>query len=235
MRYYIVVEGASGEAKVYPKWIQYTNSQLTQIYNLNDDRDNVFYLISGNGYPNYLSIIENAIEDVNNLKNFDLLVVAVDSEDKTYQEKYNEIKEAIDDKLIYAEFGIIIQHFCLETWALGNRIACRKNTTDTMLLEYKKVYNVRIHDPELLPSYNDMNRSQFAFRYLRCMINDWYPRASYTKSNPEILFNEDYFIQIKKRSEETNHIQSFRKFIDTFTGNIQVHNAFGGGGGGGGG
>jgi hypothetical protein len=156
----------------------------------------VFYLISGNGYPNYLNIIENAIEDVNNLKNFDFLIVAVDSEDKTYQEKYNravrkhqfpnslgngfniktaefaailrqirqtcertgrlsnksnEIKEVIDNKLIHAESRIIIQHFCLETWALGNRIACRKNTTDVMLLEYKRVHDVRNDDPELLP------------------------------------------------------------------------------------
>jgi hypothetical protein len=225
LRYYIVVEGASGEAKVYPKWIQYINSQLTQIYNLNDSQDDGFYLISGNGYPNYLNVIENAIEDVNTLKDFDFLVVAVDSEDKTYQEKYNEIKEVIDNKLIHTESRIIIQHFCLETWALGNRDACRKNTTDVMLLEYKKVHDVRINDPELLPSYKDMNRSQFAFRYLRCMINDWYPRASYTKSNPKILYDENYFIQLKKRSEKTNHIQSFRKFIDTFTGNMQVHNA----------
>jgi hypothetical protein len=217
VRYYIVVEGASAETKVYPKWIQYTNKKLTQIYDLENKQDDVFYLISGNGYPNYIQIIKNAIEDVNNSKNFDCLVVAVDSEDNTYEEKHNEIKEIIDDKLIYAEYKIIIQHFCLETWALGNRVACRKNTTDTLLVAYKKVYDVRINDPELLPSYKDMNRGQFAFKYLRTMINDWYPRAAYTKANPSILFEEQYFMQIKNRMENTGHIKSFKFFLDAFS------------------
>jgi hypothetical protein len=216
MRYYIVVEGASGEPQIYPKWIQYTNDTLIQIRDLRDKRDNAFYLISGYGYPNYLNVIEGAIEDVNTLGNFDYLVVAIDSEDKTYQEKYDEIIACVDKNLKKTTLKIIIQHFCIETWALGNRVACRKNAQDKTLLEYRRVYDVRNADPELLPAYKDMNRAQFAYSYLRCVLYDWYPGAVYTKAKPAAILDEGYFSQIKKRSESTMHIQSFKVFLDTF-------------------
>jgi hypothetical protein len=218
MRFYIVVEGAGGEPKIYPKWINYINSEFKQVYNISDTADNTFFLTSGFGYPNYLKIIDNAIEDINQGGNFDCLVIGVDSEDMPYKEKHNEISQYIGNRLYKARLKIIIQNPCLETWALGNRIACRKNTTDTTLLEYLKIFNVRSNDPELLPDFpeREMNRAQFAFTYLKCMLHDWYPHAVYTKSNPKALLDENYFLQIKKRLIETKHIQSFQSFLDAF-------------------
>jgi hypothetical protein len=196
-----------------------------QINDISDTRDNAYYLISGYGYPNYFKIIDSAIQDINDSGNFDCLVVAVDSEDKTYQEKYDEINDYVDGKLIAAELKIIVQHFCIETWALGNRQACRKNTSDKTLLEYKSVHDVRIADPELLPKYKDMNRAQFAFSYLKCMVHDFYPGASYTKSRPEAVLDEYYFVQIKKRCETTPHVQSFKAFMDTFSKSVDPSHA----------
>jgi hypothetical protein len=216
MRYYIVVEGAAGEVKIYPKWIQTLNNSLVQIYDLRDERTNAYYLVSGNGYPNYLKIIESAIVDMNAISTFDCLVVAADSEDNTYENKFDEIDKIIKGKLVSADYKIIVQHFCLEAWALGNRIACRKNSQDKTLLEYRKIYDVRATDPELLPNYKDMNRAQFAFRYLRCMLQDWYPGAVYTKSRPDAILDPSYFLQIKKRHNETGHIKSFAAFLDVF-------------------
>jgi hypothetical protein len=172
VRYYIVVEGASGEPQIYPNWIRYINDTLTQIHDVRDTRDNTYYMVSGYGYPNYLKVIENAIEDVNALKNIDCLVVAVDSEDKTFQEKHDEIAGLVNGKLKRSCLKIIVQHFCIETWALGNRVSCRKNAQDKPLLEYRRIYDVRNNDPELLPPYRDMNRAQFAYAYLRRMIQD---------------------------------------------------------------
>jgi hypothetical protein len=216
VRYYIVVEGAASEKKVYPKWIPLVNANLVQIYDLADTRDNSFYLVSGDGYPNYLGIIENAIADMNSCGNFDCLVVGVDSEDMSCKAKYDEIKELLDGKLHNAQYKIIVQHFCLETWALGNRQACRKNAQDAVLLEYKRFFDVRTSDTELLPPYKDMNRAQFAFRYLRAMLRDWYPGALYVKSRPDAITEGSYFSQIKKRFEETRHIQSFGALLGAF-------------------
>jgi hypothetical protein len=217
VRYYIVVEGASGEPQIYPNWIRYINDTLTQIHDLRDSSDNAYFLVSGYGYPHYLSVIKNAIEDVNSIGNFDYLIIAVDSEDKTYQEKYDEITEYVNGNLKNSRITIIVQHFCIETWALGNRVACRKNAQDKTLLEYRGIYDVRGNDPELLPAYKEMNRAQFAYAYLRAMLRDWYPGALYTKAKPAAILVESYFTQIKKRFESTAHIQSFRTFLEAFS------------------
>jgi hypothetical protein len=144
------------------------------------------------------------------------LVVAIDSEDKSFQEKYDEIYGLVNGKLNSASLKIIIQHFCIETWALGNRVACRKNTQDKILLEYRHVFDVRANDPEFLPAYKDMNRAQFAYSYLRRIMQDWYPGALYTKAKPEALLDEHYFSQIKNRFKTTSHISSFKAFLDAF-------------------
>jgi hypothetical protein len=217
MRYYIVVEGKCAELKLYPQWINCVNNKLNRIYNVAQQQDNSFFMISGNGYPQYFKIIDNAIDDVNKY-GFDCLVIAVDSEEMSYSDKYNEINNYVKGKLKTATLKLIIQHTCLETWALGNKKANRKNTSDVKLLEYKNIYDVRINDPELLPScpQQDLNRSQFAFVYLKCMLKDWYPAARYSKSNPKILANTDYFNQLSNRLKDTNHIKSFDDFLNAF-------------------
>ena len=217
MRYYIVVEGASGEPQIYPNWIRYINNTLTQIHDLRDNSDNAYFLISGYGYPHYLKVIKSAIEDVNSIGNFYYLIIAVDSENKTCQEKYDEITKYVNGNLKNSSVKIIVQHFCIETWALGNRVACRKNAQDKTLLEYRGIYDVRGNDPELLPAYKDMNRAQFAYAYLRAMLRDWYPGALYTKAKPSAILEESYFSQIKSRFASTIHIRSFRAFLEAFS------------------
>lgn len=219
MIYYIVVEGRCGERIVYPKWISYINKSLTQVFDLNNIADNCFYLVSGNGYPNYFKIIENAINDMNTLKIFDYLVVAVDSEDQTYEEKFNEITTFVGNRLVKGELKTIIQHPCLETWALGNKVVYRRKPQDLTLRTYLHLYNVREDDPELLPDYpaKDLNRCQFAFSYLKRILYDRHPNLTYTKSNPQVIVHEKYFSQLVLRLSQTNHIKSIKAFIDTFS------------------
>jgi hypothetical protein len=219
MRYYIVVEGRCGESIVYPKWISYVNEQLVQKFCIDDIVDNSYYLISGNGFPRYYQVIDNAIEDINASGKFDCLVIAVDSEEFSYSEKYEDILTHVGARLVSAELKIIIQHPCMETWALGNRVVYRRNPEDEMLRKFLKFYNVRVLDPELLPDYpeKDLNRAQFAFLYLKHILVDRYPHLTYTKSNPNVLLHIKYFEQLKKRLIETKHINSFKVFLQTFS------------------
>jgi len=122
------------------------------------------------------------------------------------------------DKVCSAEIKIIIQHFCLETWALGNKKVGPKNPKNSTLIEYKKIFNVLEEDPELLPSYSprNWNRSQFALRYLRRMLNDKNKNLTYTKSNPKALLHPKYFDQVINRYKSTNHIGSFLTFLNAF-------------------
>lgn len=220
MNLYIVVEGKSGERIAYPKWLQIISPILIQVYSVSDMVENNYLLISGNGYPRYFRIIDSALEDCNANRNIDLLVIAVDAEEYSYEEKQNQLLEYVREKISPEKVRIIIQYPCLETWALGNRIVCRRHPQDLQLRKYLRLFDVRERDPEDLPplEVEDLNRCQFAFVYLKKMLNDRYPRLTYTKGNPSVIAHEKYFKQIRRRLNETRHIKSFAAFIDTFTG-----------------
>jgi len=217
MNLYVVTEGKV-ESIVYRHWIPFVNPHISQALTLNEIDNNKFYLISGMGYPYYLNIIADAILDVNNIRKFDRLVISIDSEDMTRQEKYDEIKVFISNKPCTAEVRIVVQHFCFETWALGNRRVIRPKPVSSKLREYKHFFDVRNRDPELLPHKPDesLNRAQFAERYLRLALNDKFRNLTYTKNNPQAVMHNKYFDQVKNRFHDTGHIASFDDFLQAF-------------------
>jgi hypothetical protein len=111
-----------------------------------------------------------------------------------------------------------VQHFCLETWALGNRRVGPRNPTSQKLKEYKQVFCVYENDPELLPAYPPRYtiRARFAKVYLKAMIQDRYAHQSYSEKRPGVLFPQSYFDEVKKRHETTEHIVSFESFLTAF-------------------
>lgn len=215
MNIYVVVEG-DVEKEIYPTWISHVNPNLVYVNDIVDIADNQYAILSGGGYPQYLSIIDNAILDVNDHGNIQKLVVSIDSEDMTREEKYLEIYNHIRDSLCIAEIHIIVQHFCIEAWALGNRTIIRRNPTNPVLRMYLQYFNVRVDDPELLPFYNDYTRAQFALRYLHKAVNDLNPRISYSKKDPRFLKQNGYVHQLRSRLNDTGHISSFQSFLDAF-------------------
>jgi hypothetical protein len=218
MNLYILVEGRSGERIVYPKWLSIVRPELSQVYSIADLQQNNYYLISGNGYPQYFRRIDSAIEDCNASPNVDALVIAVDAEDETYDGIRTTIIDYVGNRISPDKLKLIIQYPCLETWALGNRIVCRRNPQDAQLRTYIRLFDVRAQDPELLPPLpaEELNRCQFAFVYLKRMLNDRFPRLTYTKSNPTVITHEKYFEHIWRRRRETGHIHAFGAFIETF-------------------
>ena len=86
------------------------------------------------------------------------------------------------------------------------------------LIQYKKFYNIRSADPELLPPYEleELNRAQFAEIYLRSALNDKFRNLTYSKRNPNALLNPKYFLRVKERFEQTGHIKSFDDFLTAF-------------------
>jgi hypothetical protein len=216
MNYYVVVEGERTEPLVYRNWIPFVNSKLRYVESIRQVSSNNFIIISGYGYPFYLEVIDGAIDDVNDSELFDRLVIAVDSEEMTFEEKLNEIENHLSKKKCKIPIRIIVQHFCIETWALGNKSIISRNIQDPTLLEYINIHNVVESDPELLPNYNDLNRSQFAFKYLKKAINEKHRNLSYSKDNVEIIANNSYFTKVRKRLYDTEHIKSFKTFLNAF-------------------
>lgn len=220
MNIYIVVEGEKASRKIYKTWIPFVNPKLQYIdYLTNLEQDN-FFIIAGFGQSQFLNDrIEKAITDVNNLP-FDRLVLVIDSEEMNFQDKQSEVSERVDRIGCSVEVRYVIQHFCLETWLLGNKKMFRRKTKDCELRNYKVLFDVRKNDPELLPANKEKswNRSQFAYNYLRAGLRDMHPasRVSYTKGNPGIVAQEGYFYQVKKRYSDEQHILSFQGFLDAF-------------------
>ena len=217
MNIYVVVEGET-EKKVYPSWIPLVNPNLTQVDFPNAASTNNYYIISGMGNPQYFEIIEDAIRDVNYYNFYDRLIICIDSEDMTRNDKYDEVLQFISGKQCSARIIIVVQHFCIETWALGNKRVVRPDPRTETLRLFKRIFNVRNNDPELLPPYpeRELNRAQFAEKYLRAALNDRYRNLSYNKGEANVISHMKYFEQIKNRRITTNHIKSFSDLLTAF-------------------
>lgn len=216
MNIYLVVEGFV-EKKVYPKWIKYINPQYKVIQDFDDVVSNHIYIVSGGGYPNYLEVIEDSVNDVADNRAFDKLVIAIDSEDMSYNQKKKEIMDFVDNLGFVIEYQVVVQHFCIETWALGNRNIISRNSADEKVRKYRSIWDVLRQDPEKLPPLDEEHtRAQFAELYLRALLNAKYRNLTYSKHNPKELLNRKYFDRVKSRLIDTGHIASFNDFLTAF-------------------
>ena len=214
----VIVEGATGSKRIYRNWIPLINPNITYVETVSGITRNNFAITAAYGYPQYFDMIDRAIDDVNHFHNIDRLVIAVDSEDSSCADKYIEVADFVASKTCRAQIFIIIQHFCIETWALANKRVCKLNPCNNVLIKYKRFFDVRQRDPELLPPYpkEELNRAQFAERYLRAILNEWNRNLGYSKHNPKALLSRSYFDQVKNRFDTTAHIRSFATFLDAF-------------------
>jgi len=223
---YVIVEGELGAKKLYTSWIPYVNSTLTYAPEIADVVNNHFYIEAAFGWPEYFDRIRNAIANVdflqrNGTRQFDRLVIVIDSEDMTYAEKeaevMAEIQPALNAVALAIDYRLVIQHFCLEAWALGNRRLAGGGPNAT-LAAYRALHNVHTLDPELLPPLpvQELNRAQFAYRYLRLLHNARYHRQTYGKNDPKVVAHKSYFNELVARLSTTGHIGSFNGFLGAF-------------------
>ncbi len=217
MNVYTLVEGLRVEPYVYAKWIPAINPNLRQVQSLHELRNNNFIIFSGGGYPSYLKMIGNAVADLNNIPSIDRLVVGVDSEEMTRINKLNEIDNAIKSHHPTKPYHIVVQHYCFETWCLGNRKIAPKPHCTGELRNLKSFFDVSTQDPEQMPSQfpQELGRSAFAFQYLRKCMQD--RGITYSKRNPAYVAHPTYFYQIRQRQSDTGHIDSILPLIHAFT------------------
>ena len=216
MNLYFLVEGKQTERKVYPKWLSVLASQFTQVAYANDATDNNFYLVSGEGYPSLLHHLENAIKEVNAIGRYDYLVVCLDAEENTVDERKTAIADYLATKGVRLKRGeliVIVQNPCFETWFLGNRKIFKRNPQDEELKKFIDFYNVQIDDPERMPAMNQaQTRAQFHHSYLKKMLAE--RNAVYTKQRPDAVCDKTFLDELIARNSETEHISSFKDFLD---------------------
>lgn len=218
MNIYLVVEGLAGAKMVYAHWVPLVNPDLRVRKNIDEVDQNSLWIVGGGGIPSYYQVIKAGVEDVASNESFDRLVVAIDSEDMSCHEKKSEIEELIDGLNFNIAYRVVVQHFCLETWFLGNRSIISRNSDVECVRKYRGIYDVLDNDPELLPEVpeNSLNRAQFAYKYLSGLINAKNPILRYKKNRPSFILNDKYYNRVKERFDQTEHIASFGDFLMAF-------------------
>lgn len=217
MNIYFLVEGRRTEKKVYPKWLGHLLPELQEVRDAFLVDENNFYVFNGNGYPSILdNHLRNAVEDVNTIGKFQYLVMCIDADEVEVDYRKNEVESFMAKENIElnegAEFVLIIQNRCIETWCLGNRRVYKRNPTEEILREYIQFYDVSIDDPELMGKPADFDtHSQFHTSYLKEMLSE--RNIRYTKKNPNGVTSDSYLNELIQRANDTNHIFTFYSFI----------------------
>lgn len=231
MNIYFLVEGQT-ECIFYPKLVEYVfNDLLIKVDYPIDAISNNYYLIGNGGYPfiytgpkypvESAAALKNAILDVNAKPVYDYLVVCLDADELTVEERVEEFNRYVNK---YAQEGIalneycryvlVVQNRCIETWFLGNKKAYKRNPSSEPLISYTRYFNVSKEDPEVMDNYSrEFSPQDFHLQYLREMVREKI-RKSYKKETPHEVIDELYIEEIVKRAYAKNrHLKSLFDFL----------------------
>lgn len=218
MNLYIIVEGRRTEKKVYPAWLSHLIPSLSPVNWAYQVEKNNYFLFNGNGFPALLhNHLKNSIDEVNELKKFNYLALILDVDESTVEERINEVNEFLEENNIElnsnAELVIIPQNRCIESWFLGNKKVFKLNPQNSDLAQYIQFYNVKANDPEKMGIYSNFNtHSQFHAEYCTEFLRE--RNIRYSKNRPNGVVDKNYLESLILRNQETEHIKSFKKFID---------------------
>lgn len=218
MNLYFLVEGRSTEKKLYPKCLEYLIPELKRVQFYNQVVQNNYFIISGQGYPSIISEgIPTAIDQIIEVGKYDYLVICLDADEATIEERKNDVKQFILNKKLdlgSTQLKIIIQNRCIETWLLGNKkIFDSRQPLQKPLLDYVQYYDVSQNDPEKLGSYDRRNHADFHYAYLKAIFDA--RNLNYTKKFPGETQEGYYFKELLKRiQQQKNHLESFQDFIN---------------------
>ena len=217
MNIYFLVEGRT-EKKVYSKWLPYLQPELSQVRFADEVTKNNYLIVTGGGFPDILKTgIENAVIEVNESNKFNYLVLAIDSDYQTADEKLIEIESYIapyQTKLTSnCQLKIIIQNCCLETWFLGNRDVYPENTDNIEFKHYADFFDVSQHDPESMPLPDSLDCSIASYHesYLKKMLKT--NNQTYSKKMPSAVCTPNYIDALQNRVTETPHLSSLKSFF----------------------
>lgn len=214
------MEGEKTEPKVYPKWLEFLIPNLSRVTFANEAVANNYYLMSGMGSPHLLTHeLASAVAEINELGNYDYLVLVIDADEMSEQEKISEINQFISDNKIIlnssCHLNIIAQKYCMETWFLGNRKTYTKiPNKKSDFFEHAKFFDVSQQDPELMNKpewFKNGSTSIYHEAYLRKMLAE--KNIRYSKANPNEVGEAHYVEQLRKRVSETNHLHSLKTFF----------------------
>lgn len=231
MSLYLLVEGEITEKQVYRAWLHHELPWLREVGSAPEITTGAFYVLSSGGYPTP-GLLEACARDVRDNPAIEHLVVCVDTDDRPAatvreQQVTERLAEAIDATRMRegnpnVRAHVIVQHWCIETWFLGNaRLALRASPSER-LVKLLGHFDVRAHDPEAmgLPSWSERDTprtiSKFHQQYLRELFLNVEPRARYSKSAPGIVLDRAYYDALRERVATTGHLPSLARLFEAW-------------------
>jgi hypothetical protein len=182
---------------------------------------NNYYLISAGGYPAiYDNILEPAIEEINDIKKYDYLVICLDAEENSVDYMQQEVRAKIEELsttknicLENTKLKIVIQNRCIETWFLGNTKIYARQPQSQRLLDYIRYYDVSRECPELMGKYESAVHAHFHEDYLKELFMA--KTMQYSKTKPRAVQEEYYLQELQSRIDrQANHLPTFKNFIE---------------------
>ena len=225
MNLFFVFEGEKTEPIVYRAWLKHLIPELSEITNIENVTNQNYYWISGKGIPQCYDALIDAIKIVNENDAFNYLVLVIDAERLTVEERKEDIRNYLLEnnapELKSCHLEIIVQNVCIETWFLGNKKVFPNDIDSEIFKQYVKHYNVREDDPELMPNLKDAGfdiTAQFHESYLRELFKEKFKppqQIRYSKRRPSEVTEKYYLEALQQRIRDAPaHLSSFQYFLD---------------------
>lgn len=210
MRLYYLLEGEN-EIPLYREWTKYLNRHMKPIEVVNELGGCKYYIFSSKGYPHIYDDIERACIDCERY-NYDYLFICMDQDENSKERIEEEVMKRVGKRKI--KYRIILQSKCIETWLMANKKVYKKRPDKNgCFWKYHIKYDASRNDPEAMPSYEqNLTTSQYHYKYYRAMMSE--RRIVYGKgqTNDKVL-TKDYFGELRKRVTRSDHIDSFKKYL----------------------
>ncbi len=229
MNYYFLIEDEKSFCKILPTWLNFMDFGCTQVENCKCLTYNTYVIDSGKGIERLVSEgIERAIRTIKqSLCKVDKLIIIVDAEEKSVDERKNVISNKINNiysqKEIPCSINIFVCNRCIETWLLGC-IGIFPSSDKFVSKDFAKFYNfydIENNDPEKMLKPLDYNSSiaSYHFQYLHTLTQDISKERklkdfTYHKNKNNCAFYKEYFDSIVNRISKTNDIKTFQEFYD---------------------
>lgn len=222
MNYYFLLEDSKSFIKVLPKWLEYCGFKCQRVADITEVEKDNYVLQSGQGVTQLVTkVLFDTIETIiSNPQKIDKLIVILDAEELTVEDRKQQVTQKINEKYKVAELDfdieIIVCNCCFETWLLGHKGLYPKETVsqESAFFPYYCHYDIEKEDPELMcvPTDIQETKAKYHFHYLHELFR--FKRIRYNKKKPEIVASQDYLEGIIARAQETNHVTSFKSFYE---------------------
>lgn len=230
MNYYFLLEDEKSLLKVLPSWLEYMEFNCVRVPDISQITNNNYVLQSGQGVTQLITkALFDTIDTIRcNHNKIDKLVIILDSESISVEQRKNEVVDKIKEKYNINELSfeiiIIVCNHCFETWLLGKTgLYPKVIDKKSFFYQYYNYYNIDKCDPENMLAPHDLYKSiaQYHFHYFHELMR--YNKLRYRKNKPDAVAKKEFFIGLCERIENTEHISSFKELVD-FIKNEKINN-----------